>query len=124
MKIGWVEREPAGPLSGILRDIHPAEEAEAMARIMRGEQLELFPRGQSNARPPCKGGVYALRDPATERVMRTGRTKNLESREAQHGRDPLLRDFKFEPLFRTDDYNKQRGLQQLVDELLEPPLNK
>jgi hypothetical protein len=72
---------------------------------------------------PPRGGVYALRDRASEEVMRTGRGKDLEVREKQHARDPLLSDFLFEPLYR-DVYREQRGLEQFVHEQYRPPLNK
>lgn len=56
--------------------------------------------------------------------MRTGRTDDLARRAAEHGRDPVLRDFEFEPVHRTDVYNEQRGLEQLLHDTYRPPLNK
>ena len=44
--------------------------------------------------------------------MRTGRTGNLAKREAQHALDPALKDCEFEPVYRTDNYAEQRGLEQ------------
>lgn len=45
-------------------------------------------------------------------------------REAEHGRDAVLGDFKFEAVHRTDVYAEQRGLEQLLHETHNPPLNK
>jgi hypothetical protein len=56
--------------------------------------------------------------------MRTGRTGDLARRAAEHGRDPALRDLTFEPVHRTDVYAQQRGLEQLLHETHQPPLNK
>jgi hypothetical protein len=70
-----------------------------------------------------KGGTYILRDPVTGQVMRTGRTNDLARRATEHGRDPALRDFIFEPVHKTDVYAEQRGLEQLLHEAYRPPLN-
>lgn len=71
-----------------------------------------------------RGGTYVLRDPATGQVMRTGRTGDLVRREAEHARDPALRDLKFDVAHRTDGYVEQRGLEQMLHEAHQPPLNK
>ena len=47
--------------------------------------------------------------------MRTGRTNDLVRRKGEHFRDPALKDFKFEPVYRTDLYAQQRGLEQELD---------
>jgi hypothetical protein len=70
------------------------------------------------------GGVYLLRDPATGQVMRTGRTNNLMRRAAEHARDPALKDYDFEPVHRTDNHAEQRGLEQMLHDQYNPPLNK
>ena len=70
-----------------------------------------------------QGGTYLLRDPDTEQVMRTGRTKNLDIRAAQHARDPLLKDLQFEIDISSDDYFVQRGREQIVHDIYRPPLN-
>src|SRR5208283_1302595 len=72
---------------------------------------------------PPRGGVYALRDPNSGDVMRTGRSKDLERRESEHGRDPRFEDFKFDPLYKTDDYSQQRGLEQMAHDQYQPPFN-
>jgi RHS repeat-associated protein len=74
--------------------------------------------------PPARGGVYLLRDPLTEQVMRCGRTNDLSRRQREHGRDPLLRDYRFEPVYRTDSYLEQRGLEQMLHQLYRPPLDR
>lgn len=55
--------------------------------------------------------------------MRTGRTGNLAQREAQHALDPALKDYEFEAVYRTDNYAEQRGLEQELDWVNNPPLN-
>lgn len=75
------------------------------------------------AEAEARGGVYLLRDAETGQVVRTGRTNDLAVREAQHARDPLLKDYEFEPVYRTDVYAKQRGLEQNLDWIHNPPLN-
>jgi hypothetical protein len=82
------------------------------------------------AKPPkgtsvkeTRGGTYVLRD-AEEQVVRSGRTKDLLRRKAEHARDPSLKDYSFEPVHRTDVYVEQRGLEQKLHELYNPQLNK
>jgi RHS repeat-associated protein len=70
-----------------------------------------------------KGGVYALRN-AEGVVMRTGRTGDLLRREADHARDPLLKTFEYDPIYRTDVYAEQRGLEQILHDTHNPSLNK
>lgn len=70
-----------------------------------------------------KGGVYALTD-AAGKVMRTGRTNNLVTRQAAHARNVETKGLEFTPLFRTDDYATQRGLEQIVHDLYNAPLDK
>jgi RHS repeat-associated protein len=69
-----------------------------------------------------KGGTYLLRD-AEGQVMRTGRTNDLLRREAEHARDSALSDYSFEVVHRTDVYAEQRGLEQVLHNTYEPPLN-
>ncbi|MCW5958626.1 MAG: RHS repeat-associated core domain-containing protein [Pyrinomonadaceae bacterium] len=61
-----------------------------------------------------RGGVYVLVDSNTGKVMRGGRTNDLERRMAEHARDPELGKFDFRPKYRTDDYAEQRGLEELL----------
>ena len=93
-------RVPVAPLNGV-RSANPIVAAEAEA----------------------EGGVYLLRDAETQQVMRTGRTNDLLRREAEHALDPLLKDYKFETVYRTDVYAEQRGLEQELDWIHNPPLN-
>jgi hypothetical protein len=67
--------------------------------------------------------VYLLRDAETGQVMRTGRTSDLLKRELQHARDPALSSYDFEPVFSTDVYAEQRGLEQMLHDTYNPPLN-
>jgi RHS repeat-associated protein len=68
-----------------------------------------------------KGGTYTLRKGG--KVMRSGRSKNLARRAAQHMRDPQLKRFKFKVDKRTDSYNAQRGREQIIHDLYDPPLD-
>lgn len=72
----------------------------------------------------AQGGVYALRDPVTGQVVRTGRTNSLTRRAGEHLRDPALADFEFEVIARTDVYAQQRGLEQLAHDAYSPALNR
>ena len=56
--------------------------------------------------------------------MRTGRTGNFAVRTAQHARNAATKDLIFEPIYRTDVYAEQRGLEQELDWQYDPPLNK
>jgi hypothetical protein len=79
---------------------------------------------ETTAAAEARGGTYLLRDAETGQVMRTGRTNDLARRAGEHGRDPVLRDLEFEPVHRTDVYNEQRGLEQLLHDTYQPPLNR
>jgi predicted GIY-YIG superfamily endonuclease len=61
----------------------------------------------------AKGGVYGLLDKAVNAFVRTGRTKDLAKREAQHQTAKETKDLKFVELHRTDDYAAQRGLEHI-----------
>jgi len=61
----------------------------------------------------AKGGIYRHAD-ANGKTVRTGRTVDLKRREREHANDPRLQDYDFEPLYRTDDYDELRGLEQMV----------
>ena len=76
-----------------------------------------------NASTEVQGGVYLLRDPITRKVMRTGRTNNFIRREAEHMRNPDLQAYDFEPVYPTDRYFQQRGLEQRLHDRFQPPLN-
>lgn len=70
-----------------------------------------------------KGGTYMLID-GDGAVVRTGRTNNLARREKEHGRDPALIDFRFREVHKTDVRSEQRGLEQMLHDKYQPPLNK
>jgi hypothetical protein len=70
-----------------------------------------------------KGGIYGLFDRETDRIMYGGRTRNFAIREHQWSRDPILGEFRFKPLFGTDYYAEQRGLEQAVYWQNRPPFN-
>ena len=79
---------------------------------------------EGEAAAEARGGAYLLRDAETGQVMRTGRSGDLLVRQGQHARDPLLKNYDFEPVYRTDVYEAQRGLEQLLHDTYNPPLNK
>ncbi|MGH2377210.1 MAG: DUF6531 domain-containing protein [Candidatus Limnocylindria bacterium] len=62
------------------------------------------------------GGVYLLRDPVTQAVVRTGRSIDLVRREAQHLRNAITRPYRFEAVYRTNDPAAQRGLEHFLYE--------
>ena len=68
--------------------------------------------GASDAKR-VKGGVYVLKD-ADDKVIRTGRTKDLNKRKDQHALNEDTKDLRFEEKYKTDNYNEQRGLEQKV----------
>ncbi len=72
----------------------------------------------------ARGGTYLSRDAETGQVMRTGRTNDLLRRQGEHFGDPLLKDYEFEAVHRTDIYSEQRGLKQLSHDQYNPPLNR
>jgi hypothetical protein len=84
----------------------------------------LFVAPAAQAASQARGGTYVLRDPATGRVMRSGRTGDLAVRRSQHARDPELGHLKFEEVYRTDVYAEQRGLEQVLHDTHNPPLNR
>jgi hypothetical protein len=69
-------------------------------------------KGLSKSCPP-QGGVYVLKD-ENDVVVRTGRTKNLKRREQDHARNPKTKNLTFETVYKTDDYNTQRGLENRI----------
>jgi hypothetical protein len=69
-----------------------------------------------------KGGTYLLRN-AEGAVMRTGRSKDLARRALEHGRDSELKDLSFEVVHRTDVRSEQRGLEQMLHDAYDAPLN-
>lgn len=71
----------------------------------------------------ARGGVYAPRN-VEGTIMRTGRTGDLARRAAEHARDPLLEDLSFDPIYRTDVYAERRGLEQILHDAHQPPLNR
>jgi hypothetical protein len=45
-------------------------------------------------------------------------------REGQHRRSRALPEHRFDPAYRTDSYLEQRGLEQILHDRYDPPLNK
>jgi RHS repeat-associated protein len=74
-------------------------------------------------RMETKGGVYSLINKENNNVMYIGRTSNFVQREYQHSRDLVKSEFRFDIVYRTDDYATQRGLVQLLYDEFLPPLN-
>jgi RHS repeat-associated protein len=61
-----------------------------------------------------KGGTYKLEEPQTGAVKRTGRTKDLKRRQLEHARGEATKDLDFRVDKRTDDYDTQRGQEQVI----------
>ena len=99
-------RIPARPESIIANPSHPVA-----VSITSGET------------PLARGGVHALWD-VDDAIVRTGRTNDLVRRAGEHGPDPATAGFKFETLFRTDNYAERRRLEQFAHDLYNPPLNE
>lgn len=70
-----------------------------------------------------KGGVSVLTDQATGQVMRVGQTRDRLRREGEHRRDPSLGCYAFKTLYAVDSYAIRRGLEQLVHDRHDPPLD-
>ncbi|WP_416053977.1 RHS repeat-associated core domain-containing protein [Marinibactrum halimedae] len=68
------------------------------------------------------GGTYSLVD-SNGQVVRTGRSNDLARRQQEHLRDPILYQYQFRPEHRTDSYSQQRGAEQYLHNLHNPPLN-
>jgi uncharacterized protein RhaS with RHS repeats len=60
-----------------------------------------------------KGGVYVLKD-ADDKIVRTGRTKDLDKRKSQHASNDETKELQFDAVHKTDDYNEQRGLEKVL----------
>ncbi|MGA7193540.1 MAG: RHS repeat-associated core domain-containing protein [Anaerolineales bacterium] len=71
-----------------------------------------------------EGGVYTLRDPETGEVQYVGRTNDLLRRQGEHALDPTKGQLDFNIEARTDDYEVQRGLEQMKYDQYDPPLNR
>jgi Pretoxin HINT domain len=70
--------------------------------------------------PNAKGGVYALVSRGSGKVMRTGHAVNLVSRKSNHFKE--FPDLKFVVLYRADDYEVRRGLEEIVENRYTPML--
>jgi len=85
----------------------------------RARQIE---KAEEAAR--AKGGTYLLKDPETGQVMRTGRTNDHERRRSEHKRHPETKPLDYEPVYKLDDKNTRRGLEQILHDEHQPPLDK
>lgn len=70
-----------------------------------------------------KGGTYVLKD-EEGKIQRTGRTNDLNRREAEHARNDKTKDLEFQVDKKTDNKDAQRGREQQIHEKHNPPLNK
>ena len=101
--------------------------AEGFARyIRRLEGVELHLRRQSSCpiEDAAQGGAYVLRDTLTGSVLRAGRTGDFLQRESQHRRDRSLPGHQFDPIFPTSNYVEQRGIEQILRDVYQPPFNR
>ncbi|MEI2689189.1 MAG: RHS repeat-associated core domain-containing protein [Anaerolineae bacterium] len=95
-----------------------ASRAEDVARA--GNRAPTTPAAATANTP--SGGVYTLRDPVNDGVQYVGRTNNLTRREAEHR--VAHPDLRLRPEFRSDNYEVQRGAEQILHDRYQPPLNK
>ena len=70
------------------------------------------------------GGAYTLRDPETEEVQRSGRTNDLDRRRGEHARGKETKGLDFQVENRTNSPNARRGLEQMLHDKHQPPLDK
>ena len=99
--------------------------ARAVVRSWRKDGSQEGAAVEPNSKPTeSKGGAYVLRDRQTGEVVRCGRSCDLARREREHANDPTLKDYKFDPVHRTDDLNAQRGLEQMLHDKYNPRLDK
>jgi hypothetical protein len=78
-------------------------EANSISRASSGAVL-----GDPNA----KGGVYELVD-ADGNTVYVGRTNDFARRQGEHQRDARFGHLRFRQVYATDDYQSQRGLEQV-----------
>ena len=131
-------REREALRSGAQPPAKPPDKAAAQSDRMKSGARESGPfdsKARSADAPPdfidaaknptveARGGAYVLRD-TDGAVMRSGRTGNLAERKDQHRRDRALPEHQFDPAYRTDSYPEQRGLEQILHDRYDPPLNK
>jgi hypothetical protein len=76
------------------------------------------PGGYSGVCPTPRGGTYRLFN-KKGKVMKTGRSKDLSRREGEMGRAHPKSKFKVDK--RTDDYNAQRGREEIIYNQQNPP---
>jgi len=88
--------------------------------MLTTSQYETWPANVGAAALPV-GGVYVLRN-SDKIVMYIGRTNDLARRLLEHQRIHL--ELKFDPLVRTNSYEVQRGVEQMLYDKYKPPLNK
>jgi hypothetical protein len=128
----WAPFEAAGdtvigrPYAAVSPGFDPRRAGDLMPSlvggVILGPEMSIAP-AENIVATEARGGVYVLRD-TDGMVARSGRTNDLDRREAEHLRDPSLKDFDFEAVYRTDSYNEQRGLEQILHDTYQPPLNR
>jgi hypothetical protein len=111
-----------GGRSGLMVDSHTFSIGGRDGLVLSADGISLL--GADLIGGNASGGVYLLRDPETGQVVRTGRTNDLSRRGAEHARDERLQDYDFEAVYRSDDYATQRGLEQVIHNRYQPPLNR
>jgi hypothetical protein len=108
------------------RALDIADDARKVERAAgKGKKAAQLMDEAEHATPaPAKGGAYVLKDPETDRVMRTGRTKDHNRRRDEHQTRPDTAALDYEAKSRSDDYAIQRGHEQLLHDEHQPSLNK
>jgi len=124
--LAWID--PQGLIVDVPETPKEYQEREALGETTDEEDIDHGSGIDPLKLPPGAmlpaGGVYTLKDPTTGNVMRSGRTGNFCRREGEHNRDPNFSPYDFEREYPTDNYDEQRGLEQFLHDLHNPPLNK
>lgn len=112
----WAEQVTKGTVPG---QRVPASQYGSQGTCRRGD----IDQPTQQVGPISQGGVYTLIDPLTGEVVYAGRTVNFDARRYDHARDPDKEAYRFNPVYRTDDYATQRGLEQTLMNFYSPRLN-
>ena len=122
---GFLPLIPAlGKIDDVVGAARTADRLDDAADALKGAERAGSEITEEGAETVARGGTYRLVDPTTGEVQYVGRTNDLARREAEHWRDPIKGQLRFEVDWRTDDYAVRRGREQMLYEHYRPPLNR